>query len=122
MKKIRLYLPAIFWMVLIFFLSSRPGTSVADNQILNFIFFKSLHLIEYSVLFFLVYWANKKTFNFSFWEAVLLSFILTIIYAISDEIHQIFVPTREGKLRDVLIDTFGTFLGSLVVRIKKLDY
>lgn len=110
MKKIRLCLPAISWMVLIFFFSSRPGTSVADSQVLNFIFFKSLHLIEYGILFILIYRVTEKN--------VKLSLVLTIIYAISDEIHQLFVPTREGRLRDVFIDSLGAFLAVLIVRRK----
>jgi VanZ family protein len=31
----------------------------------------------------------------------------TFLYAVTDEIHQMYVPTREGSLRDVAIDTFG---------------
>ena len=116
MRKIRLWLPVIFWMALIFFLSSRPSTSVSSNAIFEFLFFKGLHIIEYGMLFFLIYWASKKTFSFSFWETILLSFVLTIIYGISDEIHQLFVPTREGRLRDVFIDAIGAFLGSLVIK------
>ena len=33
------------------------------------------------------------------------------LYAVSDEVHQIFVPGRAGQLRDVLIDTTGVLLG-----------
>lgn len=108
MKKISFWLPAISWMALIFFLSSRPSTSVADNQALNFIFFKSLHLIEYGILFILIYRATEKNIK--------LSLVLTIIYAISDEVHQLFVPTREGKLRDIFIDSLGAFLGNLIAQ------
>lgn len=117
MKKLRLWLPAIFWMMLIFFLSSRPSVSIAQDQVLNFLFFKGLHLLEYGMLFILIYRATKKK--------MLLSLILTIVYAISDEIHQLFVLTREGRVRDIFIDSFGAFLGGLVVKrkilIKKLD-
>lgn len=102
MKKILLWLPAIFWMMLIFFLSSRPSVSVAQDQVLNFLFFKGLHLLEYGMLFILLYRATKKK--------MLLSLVLTIVYAISDEIHQLFVPTREGRVRDIFIDSFGAFL------------
>jgi VanZ family protein len=33
-----------------------------------------------------------------------------LTYAISDEIHQTFVPTRTGSLTDVFIDSVGIFL------------
>ena len=38
-----------------------------------------------------------------------------MIYAISDEIHQLFVPGRAGQVRDVLIDSAGSFLGIILV-------
>ena len=37
--------------------------------------------------------------------------ILYIIYAISDEIHQSFVPGRGPQLLDVIIDTSGASIG-----------
>jgi VanZ family protein len=36
--------------------------------------------------------------------------VLAVLYAISDEVHQSFVPTREGTLRDVIIDAIGALL------------
>ena len=38
------------------------------------------------------------------------------LYAVSDEIHQIFVPGRSGEPRDVLIDTSGVLIGICLVR------
>ena len=38
------------------------------------------------------------------------AFIVAFLYAASDELHQTFVPTREGKPRDIAIDTIGMFL------------
>jgi VanZ family protein len=34
----------------------------------------------------------------------------TILFAMSDEFHQTFVPTREGAIRDVFIDTIGILI------------
>ena len=118
MRKIRLWLPAIFWMMLIFFLSSQPSVKVTSNKILEIMFFKGLHILEYGILFFLIYRASKESFSFSFPKTIFLSFVLTLLYAFSDEIHQLFVPTREGRLRDVVIDGIGAFLASLVVKKK----
>ena len=44
-----------------------------------------------------------------------LAFLICVIYAISDEIHQLFVPGRAGQVRDVLIDSAGSFLGIIIV-------
>lgn len=36
------------------------------------------------------------------------------LYAITDEIHQTFIPGRSGEVRDVLIDSIGAFTGILI--------
>jgi VanZ family protein len=45
-----------------------------------------------------------------------LVFVLTVLYGISDEIHQLFVPGRHGRVADVLFDTSGTLLMILLLR------
>ena len=40
--------------------------------------------------------------------------ILSVAYAILDELHQIFVPLRDASIKDVLIDSTGIFLSTLV--------
>ena len=44
-------------------------------------------------------------------KAYAIAFVLSVIYAVTDEIHQIFVPGREGKISDVVIDSSGSFFG-----------
>ncbi len=43
------------------------------------------------------------------------SLFVGMLYAISDEIHQLFVPGRSGQVRDVFIDTFGVIFGICIV-------
>src|SRR5690625_5606766 len=38
-------------------------------------------------------------------------YLFTILYAISDEVHQLFIPGRSGEVRDVIIDSFGSATG-----------
>lgn len=45
----------------------------------------------------------------------LISIIFTFLYACTDEFHQLFVPGREGKFLDVMIDTCGATAGVLVL-------
>lgn len=40
-----------------------------------------------------------------------------MIYACTDEIHQLFVPGRSGQFRDVMIDSLGAFIGILILSI-----
>ncbi len=46
------------------------------------------------------------------WTATL---VFCLIYAVSDELHQLFVPGRGCEFRDMIIDFSGSFLGSLAV-------
>ena len=129
MKIIRYWLLPIIWMTIIFAFSSRQRVSVSDEYVLNFLFFKTLHVIEYAVLFFFLFRAIYSTkHNQSFFkDALLQSAIIAILYAASDEIHQLFVPTREGTVRDLLIDCVGIFLmysyiKNNIQRLKQLLY
>ena len=45
------------------------------------------------------------------WPLAGKAILVVIVYAASDEIHQLFVPSREGTLRDVIIDTIGGTCG-----------
>ena len=47
-------------------------------------------------------------------RAVLYSSIMGVIYAASDEIHQLFVGGRSGRIADVAIDSIGVFTGIAV--------
>jgi len=111
MKKIlfwiNYWLPPIFLMGFIFYLSSCPSFTMVENYWLNFFVFKTLHFCEYALLFILWFRAfgSKKDKSNQLWGA----FILSFFWAVTDEVHQLFVPTRDGKLRDILIDTLGIF-------------
>lgn len=47
----------------------------------------------------------------------IISLLICIIYASTDEIHQLFVSERSGELRDVLIDSGGSFVGIFIALI-----
>lgn len=75
-------------------------------------------MIEYAVLYFFLFRAfysiSKKQLTID--KKLLFPIFLSIVYAISDELHQTFVPTREGKVRDVLIDTAGILLMYIYIK------
>ncbi len=47
-------------------------------------------------------------------KRILITLISGVLYAISDEIHQTFIPGRSGQVTDVLIDTMGIILSILI--------
>lgn len=117
-KKIFFYwLPAIIWMVIIFYLSARQKVTVSEDSLINFLVFKGLHMIEYAGLCFWLFRAftsiiRKATLS----EKLTLALFLTILYSVSDEIHQTFIPTREGITRDVAIDSIGAFFMYIYIK------
>lgn len=45
------------------------------------------------------------------------AFLICVLYAASDEIHQLFVPGRACQIKDVFIDSCGSFLGIFMIMI-----
>ena len=107
--------PPLFWMSFIFLLSNQQRVSVTQTYLYDFIIFKTLHVTEFAVLFFLLFRAFHKT-NIPLSYQFLFSIVISILFATSDETHQLFIPTREGTIRDILIDTFGIIIMYSIVR------
>lgn len=42
--------------------------------------------------------------------------LLTCLYGLSDETHQLFVPTRSFQIKDLLVDVGGATMGYLAVK------
>lgn len=107
-------------MGLIFYSSSLPGKDIPQLFKFQDVFF---HLLVYAILAYLVaraqrgtfiYWGHKKIFLFSC--------IFGILYAISDELHQYFVPGRISSFFDLGIDSLGAVLGSFGFNLKEFIY
>jgi VanZ family protein len=97
--------PSLLLMGLIFFLSSQPDLPGPPSPLLNRIFKKSAHALGYGLLAISYAWALV-----GLRRAVPLALFLTLLYAISDESHQTFVPNRHGSLTDVIIDFCGAVI------------
>lgn len=111
------YAPPLLWMVFIFLLSNQQRIGITKTYLYDFIIFKSLHVTEYAVLFFLLFRAFHKV-NTSLSYQFLLSIVISILFAASDETHQLFTLTREGSVRDIFIDTLGIVFMYSIVRHK----
>ena len=74
---------------------------------------KAAHMTEFGILSVLIYiWLEKRQLK-EIYRACLAVF-LAMLYAASDELHQLFVPGRAGMIRDVLIDSAGALFGVAV--------
>lgn len=98
---VRYWLPVLVWAGLIFALSSVPdlGTGLGGWDL---VLRKIAHTAEYAILGALLVRATGRAG---------LAFALGTLYAISDEIHQSFVPGRLGSPLDVAIDAVGVAIG-----------
>ena len=122
MKKFLKYWgPVILWAGIIFVLSSIPNLKSGLEQ--DFLFRKIAHALEFGILTFLLYRAIRGE-GVKTNKAIIYAFIITLFYAFSDELHQLFVRGRYCSLKDVAIDSIGIFLFSIACyyknRIKKV--
>jgi VanZ family protein len=79
---------------------------------------KSAHFVEYAVLAVLLWHAlwKPRLGDPRPWSWPLAGFVAVLVafYAMTDEIHQMFVPSRQGSAWDVLLDTSGGVTGLLL--------
>ncbi len=90
-----------------------PGEKLSIIESIHTPIRKLGHLTEYGILaitvaFPLYVLHKKRRWNLFLWcEGI------SILYACSDEYHQVFVPERSGQFTDVLIDSIGITCGLL---------
>ncbi|WP_052002723.1 VanZ family protein [Caldisalinibacter kiritimatiensis] len=128
----------LLWLVLMFYLSSQPavqsdGLSKKVTKVIvetvdkvvkldddredinlvekfNHIVRKYAHFTCYLVLGLLVMNAFRRS-GVKGLRVFIFSLMFCIFYAISDEMHQVFIPGRGAQVTDVLIDNLGSFVG-----------
>ena len=131
MKKIIKIIILVLWMLVIFLLSNQTGsesTSLSDKVICSifnncnpetysFIIRKLAHFILYFILgiFTIINFEINK-------ENMIYALLICIIYAFTDEIHQMFINNRSGEVRDIIIDSLGSLSSILLIyKFKKRD-
>jgi len=116
-KKILYWIPPILWMILIFYLSSKSRFTATGEPLQDFLIFKALHMCEYGLLALLLFNALYNTIKHNVSFAIRYSGLISIVYAASDEYHQLFTPTRSGTLRDILIDGCGILITLSILHV-----
>jgi len=132
------WLPALVWMVVIYSASSDQSSFQHSSRIIEPIlrwFFphlsdqtvdgivfavrKCAHVTEYAILALLFWRALRQPQRHESrpWRGsqARLAVLLVAVYAASDELHQLFVPSRQASVLDVLLDTSGAAIGLLVL-------
>ena len=135
------YLPLVVWLGFISFASSDefnagntsriigplilwlfPNTSPETLAVVHFTMRKIAHFTEYAILGFLA----ARAFRTSPGAAIrqrwfLICATLVVIYALLDEYHQSFVPSRTASIFDSMIDIAGGLTALLIVRKRTSD-
>lgn len=115
----------IIWMIFIFIMSNTNGNDSSsqsnffaniilqfiniDKETLTFLIRKLAHMSEYAILALFTYYALIKI---AFNKRIIfqITFLISFLYACSDEFHQLFISGRSGQFIDVLIDSTGCLI------------
>ena len=116
-EKIKYFLPSILWMLVIFFFSNRSSTGIGGSLTHQFIIHKTFHLIEYAILGATFHFAFSKTKIFL--QVQKYTVFTSYFYALTDELHQHFIPGRSGKITDTFIDLLGILIGLYLTKLFK---
>ncbi|MFD2442759.1 VanZ family protein [Bacillus sp. CGMCC 1.16607] len=132
-KALLLWIAVLLEMMLIFSLSAQPvsqsnklskgvtktvvetvekvslGMDLSTDR-LNHIVRKNAHFFTYLILACFIWMALKKS-GMNKYKAFSWALLVCVLYAITDEIHQLFVPGRGSQVKDVLIDSAGAVTG-----------
>lgn len=125
LRPINRWLPVVLWMGFIFVMSTRLGAGDNTSRFigpllhwllpqaapetiahLHFLIRKAGHLTEYAILALLL----RRALGGHGLRPLLLALVIATAYAVTDELHQIFVPGRTPSPWDVLIDATGALI------------
>lgn len=147
-KKRFLYMiPVIIWMIFIFYMSGKTGQESSGQSgkmslfitnllekvrqdpaqemqnlqdILELVIRKAAHMTEYAILFLLSYLAMVKiSMSQSRFYNRSIAVLISLLYACSDEMHQLLVPGRSGRMIDVGIDMAGVLIVLICMILSK---
>ena len=136
---LRYWLPVMLWCGIIYGFSTDAGSTQRTSRILRpilrwfnpkisedairrvqFGVRKTAHVAEYAVLALLFWRARRKSARNDgrpwSWREAGLAIAFVMVFAISDEVHQLFVPSRQAQVSDVFVDSLGAALGLLALR------
>ena len=144
-KKIITIILIILWMTLVFYLSNQisdessklsggitkailnffnvlEGKTLEQQSAIETIIRKLAHYSIYALGGILIL-LHVNLYKIKTNKKVIISWLIGTVYAITDEIHQLFVPGRSGEIRDVCLDSLGVITGIvimlLILKLKK---
>ena len=134
LQKFLAWLALLVWMGVIFYFSHQSGDAsmqlsdgildsfkslfqnFLDYHTLSYIVRKIAHFTEYFILGLLIYHLVKQYRVISKTEIIWM-ILFCVIYAMSDEFHQVFIGGRSPMIFDVIIYSLGSSLSILLFRL-----
>ena len=114
----RYQLPAIIWALVNFAASSIPAsrlphfTAMVNDKIIHASIFFILGLLVYRAL------EPRHQVNKFNWSRLVIAVAAVIIYGVTDEFHQAFVPGRNVDVLDALADAMGGLLAATIIYLQ----
>ena len=105
--------PVIAWAALIFAFSAQPNLTFLPDEGLDFVLRKAGHMVVFGVLALVAWRAIASTTHWRPPWAWAITF--TLLYAVTDELHQGFVEGRQASVMDLAIDTTGAVIAVAAV-------
>jgi VanZ family protein len=137
-KLLSRYLPLVAWLVFISYASSDsfsaentsriigplvlwlfPNTTADTMAVIHFVVRKIAHFTEYGILAYLAaraFRTSPRSALANRWFIAALA--LVVIYALIDEYHQSYVPSRTASIFDSLIDMSGGLVMLIILRLR----
>lgn len=119
--KLLRFIPALVWMGVIFYLSSKTGDEL--DSVLPFIQRYFPFIADFNWGHYVSYFVLAMTFDFAFaersnrWSYKGMIVLLCTLYGVTDELHQYFVDGRMMDIMDIRNDLIGAAIWTLVIKI-----
>ena len=108
------------WLLKTFYNGFEKLSSIEQSQLVESIQFyirKTAHFSIYALLGVCTHFGTLANKKISRQKNVFISLLICLVYASSDEIHQLFVSGRSGQVSDVLLDFTGSIFGTIIFLI-----
>jgi VanZ family protein len=102
-----LIIPLLHWF--------RPSMSERELRVAHILIRKMAHVTEFGIFSTAVFHGLRGPRHDWRWDWAILTLVIAAAYAGLDEWHQSFVPLREPRVRDVMIDSLGALLAQVIV-------
>jgi VanZ family protein len=103
----RVFIPLLHWLF--------PSAGPHSLHIMHVLIRKAAHIIEFGVFSATVFHGVRGDRQGWKLQWATITLLIAVSYAGLDEWHQSFVPLREARVRDVLIDSTGALLAQVFV-------